>query len=59
MEVQITQEVVNTVCNSLIATRHSLRQQLRLALDKRKEDILNHQLAEVEDALRVFEMLEA
>ena len=59
MEVQITQEVVNTVCNSLIATRHSLRQQLRLALDKRKEDILKHQLAEVEEALRIFESLEA
>ena len=58
MEVQITQEVVNTVINSLIATRHSLKQQLRLALDKRREDILKHQLAEVEEALKVFEQFE-
>ena len=59
MEVQITQEVVSTVINSLVATRRSLKQQLRLVLDKRKEDILNHQLAEVEEALRIFEQLEA
>ena len=58
MEIQITQEVLNTVCNSLRASKHSLQQQLRLALDRRKEDILKSQLAEVEEALLVFEELE-
>ena len=59
MEIEITQEVIDTVCNSLRASKHSLQQQLRLAVDKNKEDIIKHQLGDVEEALTVFQNLES
>ena len=59
MEIQIDQEVIDTVCNSLRASKHSLQQQLRLAVDKNKEDIIKHQLADVERALEIFQHLES
>ena len=59
MEIQINQEVVDTVCNSLRASKHSLQQQLRLAVDKNKEDIIKSQLADVEHALEIFQHLES
>ena len=62
MEIQINQEVIDTVCNSLRASRQSLRNQLRSCeegMSKRgKKEILEHQLADVEEALRVFEHFE-
>jgi hypothetical protein len=64
MEIQINQEVIDTVCNSLRASKHSLRNRLRsdelsqnLSLNKRT--IIEHQLADVEEALRVFEYLDS
>lgn len=64
MEIQINQEVIDTVCNSLRASKQSLRNQLRsdglsqnLSLNKRT--IIEHQLADVEEALRVFEYLDS
>lgn len=59
MEIEITQEVIDTVCNSLRASRQSLRNQMRNAPDKRKETIALCQLREVEKALEVFEVLES
>ncbi len=63
MEIQISQDVLDTVCNSLRASKQSLRNQLaRLdegAYKKGKREILEHQLADVEEALRVFEYLES
>jgi hypothetical protein len=59
MEIQISQEVVDTVCNSLRASRQSLRNQMQNAPDKRKETIALCQLREVEKALEVFEFLES
>lgn len=59
MEIEITQEVVDTVCNSLRASRQSLRNQMHNAPDKRKETIALCQLREVEKALEVFEVLES
>jgi hypothetical protein len=60
---EIKQEVIDTVCNSLRASRQSLRNQLRSCEEGRskrgKKEILEHQLAEVEEALRVFEHLES
>jgi hypothetical protein len=60
MEIQIDQEVIDTVCNSLRASQQSLRNQLR-TVDARsnKEVILKHQLADVEWALEVFQHLES
>jgi hypothetical protein len=59
MEIQIDQEVIDTVCNSLRASRHSLQQQLRLAVDKNKEEIISYQLRDVEHALEIFQHLES
>ena len=61
--VNITQEVIDTVCNSLRASKQSLRNQLsRLdegAYKRGKKEILEHQLANVEEALKVFQNLES
>ena len=62
MEIQINQEVLDTICNSLRASRCSLRNQLRADdlsqnLTQNKRAIIEHQLADVEEALRVFEYL--
>jgi hypothetical protein len=60
MEIQINQEVIDTVCNSLRASKQSLRNQLRYeSLAQNKKNILEHQLADVEEALKVFEYLES
>ena len=59
MEIQIDQEVIDTVCNSLRASKHSLQQQLRLAVDKTKEDIIKSQLGDVNKALEIFQHLES
>jgi hypothetical protein len=59
MEIQISQEVIDTVLNSLRASRQSLRNQLRNAATDNKKEIIEHQLADVEEALRVFEYFES
>jgi hypothetical protein len=59
MEIQIDQDVIDTVCNSLRASKHSLQQQSRLAVDKNKEEIIKYQLRDVEKALEVFQFLES
>lgn len=58
MTIKIKQSVIDTVCNSLRASRHSLRNQL-LSAEGNKKDIITHQLADVEEALKVFEYLES
>lgn len=61
MEIVVSNEVINTVCNSLRASKQSLRNQLVGLADgkykKGKKEILECQLADVEKALRVFEYL--
>ena len=59
MEIKITQDVIDTVCNSLRASKQSLQQQLRLAMNKTKEAIIKSQLADVEYALEIFQHLES
>lgn len=62
MEVVVSNEVINTVCNSLRASKQSLRNQLTGLADGRykkcKKEILENQLSDVEKALRVFEYFE-
>ena len=62
MEVIVSNKVINTVCNSLRASKQSLRNQLSglsNGMYKRgKKEILESQLADVEEALRVFEHFE-
>ena len=62
MEINLSSEVINTVCNSLRASKHSLEHQLSVGLPNKKvnpnkREIIEHQLAEVEEALVVFEEL--
>lgn len=62
IEICVSSEVINTVCNSLRASKQSLRNQL-IGLSERKykkgkKEILENQLANVEEALRVFEYFE-
>lgn len=61
MEIQITQAVVDTICNSLRASKQSLQSQFRKAQSLQegmKAEIIRHQLIEVEEALQVFQELE-
>ena len=62
MEIQVNQEVIDTVCNSLRASKQSLRNRLaRLegASRTNEKEILSHQLIEVQRALEVFQTLES
>lgn len=60
MEIQIDQEVIDTVCNSLRASRWSLRQQLtKVEAGSNEEEIRKYQLADVERALEIFQHLES
>lgn len=62
MEINLSDETITTVYNSLKDTRHVLKWQLEVSLPNGKvnpnrKDIIKHQLAEAEDALAVFEEL--
>ena len=58
MEIQIDQEVIDTVCNSLRASKQSLITQLAKAnTDQRRTDIISSQLNDVVEALRVSEQV--
>ena len=59
MEIEISEKIIDTVCNSLRASKQSLRNQLRNATDPNKKEIIEHQLADVEEALRLFEYFES
>lgn len=60
MEIEITQDVIDTVCNSLRASKQSLISQLAKANeDKRKTDIIASQLNDVAQALQIFQHLES
>lgn len=60
MEIKIKQEVIDTVCNSLRASRWSLRQQLaKIEVGSNEEEIRKYQLADVERALEIFQQLES
>ena len=60
MEIQINQEVIDTVCNSLRASKQSLITQLAKAnADQRRTDIISSQLNDVVEALEIFQQLES
>ena len=60
MEIQIDQSVIDTVCNSLRASKQSLRnQKANATAGSTKEEIIKHQLADVERALEIFQTLES
>ena len=59
MEIQIDQTVIDTVCNSLRASKQSLVRQMCQATDENKKAIITSQLADVKKALEVFQTLES
>ena len=60
MEIQIDQEVIDTVCNSLRASKQSLRSQLyKVESGSNKEEIIKQQYVDVVRALEVFQQLES
>ena len=60
MEIQVTQEVIDTVCNSLRASKLDLLSQLHKAEEgSNKKEIITYQLKDVEKALKVFQNLES
>lgn len=59
MEINISEQTIQTVYNSLRATAHDLKTRMQRAKTSRELTILNAQLEEVEDALFTFtELLE-
>lgn len=59
MEINISEQTIQTVYNSLRATAHDLKTRMQRAKTSRELAILNAQLEEVEDALFTFtELLE-
>lgn len=62
MKINLSMETINTVCKALRSEKHSLKWQLEISLpngkvnpDKKEE--IEQKLAEVENALAVFEEL--
>lgn len=63
MEIVVSNEVIKTVCNALRSSKQHLKWQLEVSMpngkvNKNKKEIIEHQLAEVEEALSVFEKWE-
>lgn len=59
MEINISEQIIQTVYNSLRATAYDLKIRIKNAKISRELAILNAQLEEVEDALFTFtELLE-
>lgn len=58
MEINLSQQIINTVCVSLTDSKRELNKQLKnININNNKREILNEQLKEVECALSVFEEL--
>ena len=62
MEINLSVETIKTVYNSLRSSKQTLKRQLEVSIPNRKmnpnkKEIVEYQLAEVEDALAVFEEL--
>jgi hypothetical protein len=59
MEIEVSQEIIDIVCNSLRCSKQSLIRQAVQAKDKNQHAIIIQQLAEVKEALSVFQQLES
>jgi hypothetical protein len=58
MELFVSEKLIETVCNSLRASKQSLRSQLSRTTEESKKEILESQLAEVEEALSIFDQVQ-
>lgn len=57
MEIKVSESIIETVCNSLRASKQSLWKRLQRHTNPNEKEILEHQLKEVQEALAVFEKL--
>lgn len=57
MEIKVSEEVIETVCNSLRASHRHLWHRLRRHTNPNEKEILEHQIKEVKEALAIFEKL--
>lgn len=57
MVINLSEEVIETVYNSLRSSKQDLKRQLNRENKLDKKAIIEHQLEEVEDAFAVFEEL--
>ena len=57
MEIIVSEDVIETVVNSLRASKQSLCQSLHRHTNPNEKEILEHQLKEVNEALVIFEKL--
>ena len=58
MELLVSEKTIETVCNSLRASKQNLRSQLSRTTEESKKEILESQLAEVEEALSIFDQVQ-
>ena len=56
MGIEVSENIIDTVCNSLRASKQSLKRQLLKADTENKREVIKQQIAEVDEALRVFEI---
>lgn len=54
MEIKVSENVIETIINSLRCSKQSLRLQLLHATYETQKEILEHQIKEVEEALTFF-----
>ena len=57
MEIMISDKILDTIYNSLTASKQSLKKQLLKADTETKHEVIKSQLADVEEALKVFEQI--
>lgn len=57
MEIKLSEEIVETVYNSLRASHKHLHQRLLKHTNPNEKEILEHQIKEVKEALIIFEKL--
>ena len=54
MEIKVSEKTLETIYNSLTASKQSLQKQLLAADTKTKREVIKSQLADVEEALKLF-----
>lgn len=57
MEINLSAETIEIIYNSLKCSKQTLKQQQRNETSHDKKVIIKYQLAEVEEALRIFDEL--
>lgn len=57
MGIEVSENIIDTVCNSLRASKQDLKRQLLKADTETKREVIKQQLAEVDEALRSFEQI--